>query len=121
MRGVDSVEVNRATGSVLITYREGEVTPELLFAAVVRLLGLDEEVKRPPLPAITREIRGVMDSLNRAVYARTGGLLDLWSAMLILLAAVGIRKLATEGSRAIPAGGALLWWAANSLLGRRQD
>jgi hypothetical protein len=121
IRGVKSVEVNHTTGSVLIAYREEEVTPELLFAAVVRLLGLDEDVKRPPLPAVTREFRAVTDSLNRAVYARTGGLLDLQSAVLILLAAVGIRKLATEGYGAMPAGLTLVWWAANSLLGRRQD
>jgi copper chaperone CopZ len=121
VQGVESVEVNRATGSVLIRYREEEVTAELLFAAVVRLLGLDEELKRRPLPAITREIRGVMDSLNRAVYERTGGLLDFWSGMLILMAAIGIKKLAAEGARATPAGLTLVWWASNSLLGRRQD
>ena len=37
IRGVQSVNLNPATGSVLIVYREDEVRPELLFADVERL------------------------------------------------------------------------------------
>ncbi len=48
IQGVQSVKLNPATGSVLIVYREDEVRPELLFAAVVRLMNLDAELKRMP-------------------------------------------------------------------------
>jgi len=119
--GVSDIAVSGATGSVLIAYREETVKPELLFAALVRLLGFDAELDRTPRPALTREIGAVMESLNRAVYEQTGGLLDFRSATMIVLAAIGIRQLATEGARGFPPGFTLLWWAANSLLGRRAD
>ena len=119
--GVQSVKLNPATGSVLIVYREDEVRPELLFAAVVRLMNLDAELKRMPQPVVTRELREILGSVNRMVYDRTGGLIDLWSAGLILLAAIGIQRLLVQGMRAFPAGLTLVWWGLASLLGGRQS
>jgi hypothetical protein len=106
---------------VLIVYRDGEVRPELLFAAVVRLMDLDAELKRTPPPIITRELREILGSVNRMVYDRTGGLVDLWSAGLILLAGIGIQRLFVQGMRAFPAGLTLVWWGLASLLGARQS
>lgn len=54
------------------------------------------------------------------VYDRTGGLIDLWSATLILLAAIGIGKLWVNGLRAFPAGLTLIWWGMTALLIGRQ-
>ncbi len=116
IEGVESVEVNPVSGSVLIRFQDDLVKPELLFAALVRLLGLEAELDKPPESVLSRELRVVGDSLNRAVHAKTGGLLDLWSAVLILLAAVGTRKLIQQGMGAFPAGFTLVWWAANDLL-----
>lgn len=121
IQGVQSVTLNPATGSVLIVYREEKVRPELLFAAVVRLMSLDAEWERMPQPVVTRELRQLLGSVNRLVYDRTGGLIDLWSAGLILLAAVGIQRLLVQGTRAFPAGLTLLWWGLASLLGGRQS
>jgi hypothetical protein len=120
IQGVQSVRLNPATGSVLIVYHEDQVRPELLFAAVVRLMNLDAELKRMPQPVVTRELREILGSVNRMVYDRTGGLLDLWSAALILLAAIGVRKLFAQGAGAFPAGLTLVWWGLASLLGGRQ-
>ncbi len=121
IQGVQSVTLDPATGSVLIMYREDEVRPELLFAAVVRLMNLDAELKRMPQPIVTRELREILGSVNRMVYDRTGGLLDLWSAALILLAAFGIQRVLAQGMRAFPAGLTLVWWGLASLLGGRQS
>ena len=55
------------------------------------------------------------------VYDRTGGLIDLWSAGLILLAAIGVQRLLVQGMRAFPAGLTLVWWGLASLLGGRQS
>ena len=87
-----------------------------LISVTFRLLGLDGELKQTPQPSIVRELRSLMDSLNRIVYDRTGGLLDFTSAVSIVLAAVGIQKLATKGSKAMPAGFTLLWWALHRLI-----
>ena len=121
IHGVQSVKLNPATGSVLIVYREDEVRPELLFAAVVRLLNLDADLKRMPQPVVTRELKEILGSVNRMVYDRTGGLVDLWSAGLIVLAAIGIQRLLVQGMRAFPAGLTLVWWGLASLLGGRQS
>jgi hypothetical protein len=121
LEGVQSVAVTAQTGSVLIEYREGRVRAELLFAATVRLLGLDAELARTPRPSVVRELRSLLDSLNRVVYDRTGGLLDFTSAMSILLAAIGIRQMSREGAKALPGGFTLIWWAMHQLFERHQD
>jgi hypothetical protein len=117
LEGVERVEVNAVTGSLLIRYRQQAVRPELLFAAIVRLLGLEKELEQPPRPAVTRELRALLDSLNRVVYDRTSGLLDFSSALLILMAAVGIGKVMRQGGAAMPAGFTLIWWGVHQLLG----
>lgn len=114
--GVQSVEVRPVTGSVLICFREPLVQPELLFAAIVRLMGFEGEIKRTPRPKVVRELRSVVDSLNQVIYDKTGGLLNFTSALLILLAAVGAKKMMAEGVKAMPAGFTLLWWGSHHLL-----
>jgi hypothetical protein len=117
LQGVTSVDVTPATGSVLIRYEADRVQPQLLFAATVRLLGLEEELKQTPRPVFVKELRSVVDSLNRIVYDRTGGLLDFHSTLMILLAGVGFKKLFSEGGSAIPPGVTLIWWGMHQLLG----
>ena len=120
IEGVSHVDVNTASGSLLIRYREKVVRPELLFAAVVRLLGLEAEIERTPCPLVARELRATVDSLNRVVYDRTRGVLDFSSAVLILMAAVGAGKIARDGAAAVPPGFALFWWGAHQLLSQPQ-
>ncbi len=117
VEGVRGVRVSDVSGSILIDYCEDKVQPELLFAAVVRLLGWEEELERTPRPAVVRELRHVLDSLNRVVYDRTGGLLDFSSALLIVLAGLGVRRLLLDGAGAMPAGFTLVWWGVHQLLG----
>jgi hypothetical protein len=121
IEGVKQVAVTPASGSVLIQYREKVVQPDLLFAAVVRLLGLDAEFSRTPPPAVVRELQHVLDSLNRVVYDRTNGLLDFNSVVIIILAGLGIKKLVLNESAALPAGATLLWWAVSRLLGQGEE
>ncbi len=117
LEGVRQVHVSPTTGSVLIEYRQAVVEPELLFAATVRLLGLEKELEHTPRPALVRELRAVLDSLNRVVFDRTSGLLDFSSALLLILAAVGVRNMTQEGAKALPAGFTLVWWGLHQLLG----
>jgi hypothetical protein len=118
LSGIDSVAVSQVTGSVLIYFSDSEVRPELLFAAIVKLLGLEKEVEHPPPPLVAKELKLLGESLNRAVYEKTGGIINLWTALLVGLAALGVRKVITDGSRAWPAGITMVWWAMNAI-GRR--
>jgi hypothetical protein len=115
LAGIDSVAVNEVTGSVLIYFSESEVRADLLFAAIVKLLGLEAEVENPPPPLIAKELKMLGRSLNRAVYEKTGGIINLWTALMIVLAAYGVRRVMTDGARAWPAGFTLLWWATNAM------
>lgn len=108
LEGVNTAEVSQTTGSVLLTYRQAVVEPELLFAGVVRLLGLDQQIKKTPRSRVARELRDAGEALNRAVHARTGGVIDLWTALPLVLVVLGVRNLASRHSQM---GWPLLWWA----------
>ena len=109
--GVRQVEVSPVSGSVCVRFAPEQVSPELLFGAVIRLLGLEVHLRRQPQSVIGREIRAGGDAVNRAIHAQTGGLLDLWTAVPLVLAGLGLRNLATGGAYGWP----MLWWAYRSL------
>lgn len=109
--GIETVRVNAVTGSILIRYRGDAIEPMMIFEAVARMLGVEEELHHPPPPRLLRELRDVGDGLNRAVYDGTSGALDLWTLLVVGLAAMGIKKVVENGWDAFPAGFTLLWWA----------
>jgi hypothetical protein len=119
--GVEAVDVSPLSGSVLIRYREQDVEPELLFAAVVHLLDLEKEMDAPCKPLVVRELKSMGDSLNRAVYEKTGGVIDLWTAVMIVLAGAGVRIMLKNPARAFPAGFTLIWWGLNAFRRTKVD
>jgi len=119
--GVQQVAISNISGSVVIRFDEHSIRPALLFAAIARLLGLEEEMDRPATPRLTREVSDLGASVNRAVYEQTGGLIDLWTGLLLVLGGLGIRKMMAEGVRSSPAGMTLLWWSLTSLVWRKPN
>jgi hypothetical protein len=119
--GINGVTACPTTGSVVISFDQRRVEPGLLFAAVMKLLGFDQQLNRTPRPAVVRELRSVMGCLDRAVYDRTNGLLDFSSAFWILLTAIGARKVIRQGVSAMPAGATLIWWGIHQLLGHGEE
>jgi len=119
VKGVSKVQISTITGSVLVQFEDNEIQPELLYTVLIRLLGLEKELERTPQSLVLKEIRLVGDSLNRAVLERTGGIIDLWTAIPILVGLVGIRKIMAQRALAFPAGFTLVWWAYHSLFRER--
>ena len=113
--GFERVDVSAISGSVVVRYRPERIDPPLLLGAVVRLLGLEAELERVPTPAVTRELHLMAQSVNRAIFHKTHGMLDLSSLTALILMALGGRKVAAEGWRALPTGVTLLWWGLHSL------
>jgi hypothetical protein len=111
LEGVEGAEVNAVTGTVLIRFDAAKLEPELLVAALVRLLDLEHEMENPPPAAAGREMVRVARALDRAVYDRTGGLLDLRTALPIGLAGLGVYRLMARKGTALPAAATLIWWA----------
>jgi len=115
LKGVEDVKASKVTGSVIVAYRPEEVDPPLLFGALVRFLGLEEEMDRRPAPVVMRELRELGRGLNLMVYDRTGGVADLWSVFVVALAVMGARRMLQSGWTAFPTGFTLMWWALNSM------
>jgi hypothetical protein len=109
---VRSVNANPVTGSVLILFDEGEISAELLFTAIIRLLGLERELESAPRGVLVKEAESAGQSLNRALFDSTNGIVDLRSAMLLLLLFAGVRKLILDRGNAFPPGFTMLFWAA---------
>jgi Heavy metal associated domain 2 len=109
--GVCGVEVSPATGSLLFHFAPDRVKPAMLIGATIRLLGLENDVERPPPSYVGAGIRRAGESLNYAVHNQTAGMLDLWTSLTLLMAGMGIRQLA-KGDRF---GWPLLWWAYRSM------
>ena len=114
--GVKWVDYNKISGSVLIYYEEGVLQADLLFTALIRLLGLEEELQKAPASYLNNEIRAVIESLNQVVYGKTNGIIDLYTAIPILLVIVGVSQIVKNKSNMLPTGLTMLWWAYNSLV-----
>jgi len=102
------VEVNPLSGSLLIQFAPDRVKPDMLLGAAIRLLGLEREIQRLPRSHIGEGIRQAGDSLNRAIHEQTGGLIDLWTSVALLLLAMGVRHVAAGNAQL---GWQRLWWA----------
>lgn len=95
IQGVRSVEVNAVSGSVLVRYDFERIEAELLFAAIIRILGLEKELEKAPRGVAGRELNEISSAINRALYDQTHGLLDLSSTLTILTGAMALNRLLT--------------------------
>lgn len=116
---LNSVNVDYRSGSLLILFNEKEIGVGLLFATIIRLMGLDEELDREKTPKVIKEMKDVGDSLNKAVYDKTAGLLDLWTLIYIAFAFFGIKNLFSGRIPFFAASSTFLWWALNGLMRER--
>ena len=107
LEAVKEVEVNPISGSIRLRFAEERLQPELLLGATIRLLGLERQLERAPRSWLAREVQEGGEALNRAVYQRTGGLLDFYTAMPLLLVILGVRNVLAGRMLGWP----LLWWA----------
>ena len=71
---------------------------------------LERDIERTPPSAIGKGIHDAGESLNHAVYQQTGGMIDLWTSVTLLLAVAGARQVLAGN----PFGWPLLWWAYRS-------
>ncbi len=119
INGVKWIESNKITGSVLINFDQSVIQADLLFTALIRLLGLENELQKAPASYLSTEIRTIFESLNHAVFSRTNGIIDLYTAIPILLATLGISQIIKNKANIFPTGLTLIWWAYNSLVSNK--
>lgn len=115
LNGIQTVRFTPVTGSILIHYHPDQLEPMLIWGAVIKLLGLEDEMDKSPTPAILKEMKAFGRGLNRSVLQETHGFLDGRAILIILMLIIGVRKLYVDRWASIPAGATLIWWALNSI------
>ena len=116
--GVESASVTQASGSVLVVFDGDLVSPHVVHSIVVRLLGLEEDMAKPPKGKLIAEIKDMATAASQQVHQASRGLLDLPTSVMLCLAAVALYRIGVLGDRTIPSGATLLWWA--SMLASKQ-
>lgn len=108
--GIERVEINKHTGSLLIVYDPSIIRPFIVHGIVVKLLGLEEAFEKPPEGLLTREIELIGRSLNQQIVQSSGGLMDLRSSLMLSILTLAIYRIVIQGDRTLPGGINLLWW-----------
>lgn len=108
--GIERVEINKHTGSLLIVYDPSVIRPFIVHGIVVKLLGLEEAFEKPPEGLLTREIELIGRSLNQQIVQSSGGLMDLRSSLMLSILTLAIYRIVIQGDRTLPGGINLLWW-----------
>lgn len=111
---ISSIEVNSITGTILIYYDKTTIKPMLLIGVVIKLLNLEEEVRKEPESKISKELKNIKDSLNYAVYNKSQGILDMKTIVILSLLICGLYKYKKYPYMA-PGGITYLWWAYSSI------
>ena len=126
MTGISSIEVNTATGSILV-YAVSEAALDLLedffrsrlFPSAVEgiinaVYDADRSASRPPAePTYLKVARATGDFFNQVVRKKSKHLLDLTTLAALFLVIRGLRKTVFMGQR--PSGPQMLWWALSLL------
>jgi copper chaperone CopZ len=107
IQGIKSVIANPISYSIVILFDQKIIEAELLFAALIKILGLESELEKVPTPQLKKEVLKVINSGDQAIFDQTDGLLDLETAAMILLSAAALNKFFLAGQ---------LWPAALSVL-----
>jgi hypothetical protein len=112
--GVNQVEVNAATGSVLVHH-------QLPLEELARRARQDSlfEVNNEPIERLSDSVRRQFGTLDGGISRLTEGRLDLEDLALLLLIIVALRQLAA-GQFAVPAVSAF-WYAAALLAGKEKS
>ena len=117
---VREVRLNRRIGSVLFLYDERQVEAAVVEGAAIRLMGLDDEIKKPPVSRMEKGLNALWDSVNHGVIEATNGLMDGRMLAGSALTVAALRGMVVSGA-ALPDAMTLLWWASNIFRGRGHE
>ena len=117
---VRKVCLNPRIGSALFLYDERQVEAAVVEGAAIRLMGLDEEIKKPPVSRMEKGLGILWDSVNHGVLEATNGLMDGRMLAGSALTAAAVRSMAVSGAT-LPGALTLLWWASNIFRGRGHE
>lgn len=117
---VREVCLNRRTGSALFLYDECQVEAAVVEGAAIRLMGLDNAIRKPPVSRMEKGLNVLWDSVNHGVLEATNGLMDGRMLAGSALTVAALRGMIVSGA-ALPGAMTLLWWASNIFRGRSHE
>ncbi len=124
LAGIDAVEANILTGSLLIRSSDEALLDRVehflgtrLFRPVSGCVPPGGGMSQPQLSAYAETLLDTLDLFSRFISRNTANVLDLRSLVSLLFIVRGMRKMIALNQR--PSGPQMLWWAASLMRGRR--
>ena len=120
--GMKSVSVNPLLGTVLLKFDEAALSPEIVITALSRCFNFDAAVKNRK-SILGKELKLFRFAIDQAVLKKTCGILDIRSAMSLLLIFQLIRGIASwrmgslqqPQTKKPPFPVSLVWWLFQSI------
>lgn len=113
--GINKVTVNECIGTILVEYDFNILEPVLIMGIVLKVLGLEDQVKQNPKSLVNKESINIADSLNRAIYEKTSGIIDLKGMVMLLIGGYAMYDIKAR-PEIRPCGYTCLWWVYSSLM-----
>ena len=117
---VREVRLNPEIGTALFLFDEKAVEAAVVEGAVIRLMGLDEQIQKLPMSHMEAGLRTLQDAINHGIMETTGGWLDARMLTGSALTVAAIRSMVVNGA-ALPGAFTLLWWASNIFSRNRHE
>ena len=117
---VYKVTINSSTGTALFLYDEKQVEASVIEGAAIRLMGLDEMIRKQPVSRMEKSLQTLWNSINHGVMETTGGWMDARMLAGTAISIAAIRSLIIHGA-VLPGGITLLWWASSIFSRNRHD
>ena len=112
--GIISTRINQTLGTILIEYDTNVLHPTLIMGIILKVMELEDSINKSPTSLIDKESTNIADSLNRAIFEKTNGILDLKSFIMLLLGGYAVYDINLRpGVR--PSGYTCLWWIYSTL------
>lgn len=113
--GIDKVKPTALTGSLLVEYNHKKIDKNLLIGAIIKLVGLEEQLELMQHSKVYKEIQHINQAVNQAVLDKTAGTVDVKTLIPLSFVGMATYKILTTGQLTTPSSVTMLWWAYNSL------
>lgn len=113
--GINNITINEQIGSILVEYDFNSLEPVLIIGIILKVLNLENEVKKNPKSLVSKESINILDSLNRTVNEKTMGIIDFKNLVMMFIGAYAIYDIKARPEFR-PCGYTCLWWIYSSLI-----
>lgn len=114
IEAISSFEVTPISGSVLVHFDETKLPADILFGAIVQLLGLELEINKEPKSILGNQLTNFESAFNRSLFEKSKGVLDIKSLLNASFLILGIGGI-LAGKVTSPNPISMLYWGINGI------